>query len=332
MDVKKTGTIIAEARKQLGYTQKELGDKLNVSNTTVSKWEGGTRFPDVSLLAPLAKELNLTVNELLTGEKEADSEESLKTLVDVSKEEVIYKNRKTILRVSLVSAVLVTLISGLVLYLSGLMRKPSYIEGIWYDSDSRQITLRAGVILNEADKTVGSYSENGAEVHFGETWNASEREMYYYRFNDGTEILTEHAGGTGKTLYARGGKDAESSWNNAVRARTSRFKEFLQQNLVGIWETEEAWYIDSLPYWKIAEDGTIYEMDPDRNVCHVLYSDFYDIQTRVNKDGQIVMPNHFGDEPGQLIYDYMEIKELPDTYTKNEIEMFGIRFHKKTEP
>ncbi|MDE7253815.1 MAG: helix-turn-helix domain-containing protein [Acetatifactor sp.] len=64
-----TGKFIADERKKKGYTQADLADKLGISNRTVSKWETGNGFPDVSLLLPLCEELDISVNELLSGEK-----------------------------------------------------------------------------------------------------------------------------------------------------------------------------------------------------------------------------------------------------------------------
>ena len=69
MDSKKTGALIAEARKEKNMTQRELASALHVSDRAVSKWERGVGFPDVSLLEPLADALGLTVTELLHGEK-----------------------------------------------------------------------------------------------------------------------------------------------------------------------------------------------------------------------------------------------------------------------
>ena len=68
MDLKKTGTLIARRRKELGFTQQQLAERLHVSHTTVSKWERGIGFPEVSLLEPLAAALDLTLTELFRGE------------------------------------------------------------------------------------------------------------------------------------------------------------------------------------------------------------------------------------------------------------------------
>ena len=71
MNLEKTGTLISQKRKELGLTQKDLADQLCISDRTVSKWERGVGFPDISLIEPLSDALNLTVLELLHGEEQA---------------------------------------------------------------------------------------------------------------------------------------------------------------------------------------------------------------------------------------------------------------------
>ena len=55
MDNERFGAFIAQLRKDLGLTQKELADKLNVTDKAVSKWETAKGFPDVKLLEPLPR-------------------------------------------------------------------------------------------------------------------------------------------------------------------------------------------------------------------------------------------------------------------------------------
>ena len=68
MNSKKTGQLIAQQRGALGLTQKQLASQLHISDRTVSRWERGVGFPDLSLLEPLADALGLSVIELLRGE------------------------------------------------------------------------------------------------------------------------------------------------------------------------------------------------------------------------------------------------------------------------
>ena len=67
MNQKKLGKIIAEKRKEKNMTQEELGEKIGVVGSSVSKWERGLTAPDISILPLLAKELGINIDELLSG-------------------------------------------------------------------------------------------------------------------------------------------------------------------------------------------------------------------------------------------------------------------------
>ena len=68
MDCIYVGKMIKEGRKRGNLTQKELGEKLHVSDKAVSKWERGMCYPDITLLDKISKELNIPINEILTNE------------------------------------------------------------------------------------------------------------------------------------------------------------------------------------------------------------------------------------------------------------------------
>ncbi len=69
MDQIRIGKFIAESRKSMNLTQRQLADTLSISDKTVSKWECGKGLPEVSLMLPLCAALDITVNDLLSGEK-----------------------------------------------------------------------------------------------------------------------------------------------------------------------------------------------------------------------------------------------------------------------
>ncbi len=71
-----TGAVIRKLRENKKLTQEELAEKIYVSSKTVSKWETGQGFPDISLLEPLAKALDISVIELLSGEDIRNSNQS----------------------------------------------------------------------------------------------------------------------------------------------------------------------------------------------------------------------------------------------------------------
>ena len=67
MDQYVTGEAIRTLREKAGYTQAQLAQKICVSDKTVSKWETGKGYPDISLLEPLAEALKVSITELLSG-------------------------------------------------------------------------------------------------------------------------------------------------------------------------------------------------------------------------------------------------------------------------
>ena len=69
MDMIRMGSFLAELRKEHGMTQAELGEKLGVTNKTVSRWETGSYMPPVEMLEELSNLYGLTINELLSGRK-----------------------------------------------------------------------------------------------------------------------------------------------------------------------------------------------------------------------------------------------------------------------
>lgn len=120
MDQIKIGKFIADERKRKGYTQKQLSEKLDISDKTISKWERGNGFPEVSLLLPLCNELEIIVNELLSGERVSEddyrkkAEENMVNLVKEAQE----SKKKIILStmvagLSVVAAVPLVMVAGM---------------------------------------------------------------------------------------------------------------------------------------------------------------------------------------------------------------------------
>ena len=68
MDQIKIGKFIAECRKKNNLTQMQLGEKLNITDRAISKWENGKGMPDSSIMLDLCEKLKISVNELLSGE------------------------------------------------------------------------------------------------------------------------------------------------------------------------------------------------------------------------------------------------------------------------
>ncbi len=89
MDQVKIGKFIAECRKKENLTQAQLAEKFGITDKAVSKWERGVAMPDSSIMLELSKVLNISVNELLSGEKiimESRDQQNQKLLLDMAKE------------------------------------------------------------------------------------------------------------------------------------------------------------------------------------------------------------------------------------------------------
>ena len=89
MDQRKIGAFIAQKRKELGLTQKELADRVSVTDKAVSKWENGKSVPDIVVMLALCRELNIDIRALLNGEElpEEESERKLKELLEAEQKE-----------------------------------------------------------------------------------------------------------------------------------------------------------------------------------------------------------------------------------------------------
>ena len=130
MDTIKIGNFLAELRKEQGLTQEALGEKLGVTNKTVSRWENGNYLPPVEMLQELSKLYSVNINEILCGERiaeenyQAKAEETIAGILSDSsfsfKERSDFWKRKwqkdhLIANIALVILLLVMLVTGILL-------------------------------------------------------------------------------------------------------------------------------------------------------------------------------------------------------------------------
>ena len=119
MDLKKIGSYISGKRKALGLTQRELAEKLGMSDKSVSKWERGLSFPDISMLEPISELLGVSIMELLAGERQSGEEtmsrEEAKDLinasVELSEEEIRHKKERSRLIIIILIVLAMLLVS-----------------------------------------------------------------------------------------------------------------------------------------------------------------------------------------------------------------------------
>ena len=132
MDQKKTGSFLRELRKEQEITQEQFAENLGVSARTVSRWETGSNMPDISLLADIADYYNVSIPEIIAGERKSDEmNEEVKEVAEAmsdyagqEKERIV----KEIRHLSIVGAC--ALIGYGILTLSGLSGKNAVFGGI----------------------------------------------------------------------------------------------------------------------------------------------------------------------------------------------------------
>lgn len=156
MDLVKIGKYIAGKRKALGMTQKQLAEKLNMSDKSVSKWERGVCLPDVSVYMELCEILGISINEFLAGEDidaenvEKKSEDNIIQVTKDSKKK--QKNLKSILAVVTTFAVIMVLVLGAV-FVHKVMQPKNYITAV----DRTSAEMKTAELLSGTD---GAYLFN----------------------------------------------------------------------------------------------------------------------------------------------------------------------------
>ena len=111
MDQIKIGKFIAECRKKNNLTQKQLAEKLNITDRAISKWENGKAMPDSSIMLDLCSELKISVNELLSGEElemNNYNEKVEKNLLEIVKQKE--ESDKRLLTMEIVIGVLISIV------------------------------------------------------------------------------------------------------------------------------------------------------------------------------------------------------------------------------
>lgn len=192
MDNNKTGRFIAERRKELGYNQKDLAEKLNITDKAVSKWETGRSSPDVSMLIPLSDALGVSVTEILNGEK--INEEKIST----ASNEIIVKSLK-----KSKSKKLLALILALILLIGIFVSYPIY-------EYSNSIAVNdyfaiASIIRDKLDaENIFQYACQKLEVKSDYTaylyYDTEKAYMVFFQENELFKTRMEFVGGTSADL------------------------------------------------------------------------------------------------------------------------------------
>lgn len=139
MDQVKIGRFIAERRKMIGLTQMQLAEKLSITDRAVSKWENGRSLPDSSIMLELCDELNITVNDLLSGEvvtMENNNKETEKNLLALVREKE--NADKRLLNIEIVLGFITSIFFMTLIFVASFAEMQAWI---------RLVLIAAGLIL-----------------------------------------------------------------------------------------------------------------------------------------------------------------------------------------
>ena len=180
MDLIKIGKYIAFKRKEQVLTQKQLAEKLNMSDKSVSKWERGICLPDVSVYLELCKILDISINEFLAGEdipKETIEQKAEENIIQITKDN---KNKqkylKKIIRLLIVMLVVFIFITSIFIY-KKLTQPQNYIEPYLEKSTEMQTA-----------NMLSSHPGNILLFHYNSKKNYDSLTMYLTQYQKGKKI------------------------------------------------------------------------------------------------------------------------------------------------
>ncbi len=137
MDIEKIGKFIAECRKKKNITQQELAEKLGVSDRTIGNWENGRNMPDLSLFKPLCNELDITLNDLMSGEKVKEKEykekfeENIVKTIDYSNTKVKRIKKAYLFAITFIGLILLTLLILFIIDITKMRNNEPVLFSTW---------------------------------------------------------------------------------------------------------------------------------------------------------------------------------------------------------
>ena len=181
MNVKKVGEFIKQKRKEKKLTQKELAEKLSITDRAISKWERGICCPDISILKELSSILEVSVNELLAGEEieKLEKEKTDDVLVDSVKQYTSVEKKKN-KKLLIFTIILFVLYIGLVFAMYLTFNQVNKTDGLtWETIENKKIMDKLYTALEKYDyndiKDILSnslgYNQNVNDVSFIEDEN-----------------------------------------------------------------------------------------------------------------------------------------------------------------
>lgn len=224
MNQEKIGKFIAQLRKEKNMTQNELANRLGITDRAISKWENGRGMPDLSLIKDLCKELDITINELLSGEKISKQyyqnkfEENMLNTIDYSNEKIKKDRKKLVIIFGTIGIVFLSIILAYFVDINRMRNNKPVLFNTWgldyvspIDLSSEKIELAiTGYLVSRNDLESEKYNDEKWFVSF-KTYLIEEKknkklynvyawvlEKSFYLKND---VITEDSGSSIPYLF-----------------------------------------------------------------------------------------------------------------------------------
>lgn len=231
MEKVKTGELIKERRKEKGMTQKELAQMLHITDRAVSKWERGLSAPDIALLEPLAEALDVSVLDLINGERSGEPipevETGAKRALAYSGAEMSHR-MKRIGRGIFLGAAAVVLLVLFLLWQSGLFR---VVDRVRSPDGAGKATVYSGqldewwtggtALIVDKGRGEGQWRINYGDCEYGGLWWAPDGRKYVLalEYDEGTRLVLawlDHNSESNLDAYLSMGVDRSELLKNGV--------------------------------------------------------------------------------------------------------------------
>lgn len=196
MDQKKVGAFLSQLRREKGLSQKELAEKIGVTDKTVSRWETGSYMPDIDTLAVLSEFYNVLINELISGERleqQAVIQRSEENVMDIAKG--FKRKLKTVYTVAVTAVICLSLVflSVCVAMFLNARKNMLYPEG-YIISDSQSYKDYKGALKTEKNTNADLFEDtvNGTKFAFALPQGFIKRKEGIYA-SDSSSILINTA-------------------------------------------------------------------------------------------------------------------------------------------
>lgn len=199
MNQVKVGKFIAQCRKEKNMTQAQLAEKLNITDRAISKWETGKGMPDSSIMLDLCAELDISVNELLSGEVIKMENYNLKAeenLLELKKQKE--ETDRSMLRLEIIIGYISSISFLILVFVASLIGMPSIIRILLIFSGS--VIFLIGIINAVKIEQIAGYYE-------------CKKCHYKYIPSYKSVLLSMHYG---RTRYMKCPKCNKKSWNKKV--------------------------------------------------------------------------------------------------------------------